>query len=59
MGPLQQTSNIYFLSGLYFGDSGDIYNPPPPPKNHPNLLLQSGYKIKLQNGDYLALQGYE
>lgn len=59
MGPFVDAAIVYFNGSLYDSSGGGAYSPPPPPKNHPNLLLQSKYKIKLQNGSYLALQGYE
>lgn len=56
MGPFEQGKSIYCNGSPYDLTGGSAYNPPPPPVSRANLLLQSRYKIKLQNGNYLALQ---
>jgi len=56
MGLFEQGTAIYANGSPYDQAGGDAYSPPPPPLSRSNILLESRYKIKLQNGAYLALE---
>lgn len=49
-------TSAYYDGGLYDSTSGSTYTPPPPPTPLDNILLESGFRILLENGDYLALE---
>lgn len=48
--------DIFGNGGLFDHPGGHQYSPPPPPVPFSNLLLESGFRILLENGDYIALE---
>jgi len=46
-----------FSNGSIFDHvGGSKYSPPSPPVPFNNILLESGFKILLENGDYIATE---